>query len=87
MERNILNEATTWAWVTFLVSQCAPRNQTLADTIEVALLNTIISPASDVPMDVILDFKRKRRSELIAFWSAVDELYLGVINTSCYAAC
>lgn len=58
-----------------------PFNQESVKTIELRLLNTIISPAADVPMADVLEFKLKHRSELLAFRNAMDSIYLDVAES------
>jgi hypothetical protein len=50
--------------------------------IEFQLLNALPVPAADVPYADILEFKERRRSELLAFRAFLDELYLGVIDSN-----
>lgn len=51
-------------------------------TIEVELYKALPTPAENVCLDDILDFKEKRRSELQAFRTIMDELYLEIANSS-----
>lgn len=49
--------------------------------LEFQLLNALPVPAADVPYADILEFKERRRSELLAFRAFLDELYLEVIDS------
>jgi len=49
--------------------------------IEVELYQAIPVPLADVPMERILDFKERRRDELLRFRGVMDDLYLEVVRT------
>ncbi|PSU66018.1 DUF6236 family protein [Photobacterium phosphoreum] len=49
--------------------------------IEFDLYNSIPLPSSDVPLNDILEFKEKHKSELLAFRMLMDEMYLNIINS------
>lgn len=51
-------------------------------TIEIELYKTLPSPGNEVSFDDILTFKEKRRAELVAFRSLMDELYLQIIGSA-----
>ena len=50
--------------------------------IEVELYKAIPIPDKDVALDDILGFKERRKDELLAFRTLMDELYLGIIDSS-----
>ena len=60
-----------------LPSDVAP----LTRVIEVELYQSIPVPLADVPVEKILDFKERRRDELLRFRAVMDDLYLDVVRT------
>lgn len=50
-------------------------------SIEVDLTQTVLSPAEDVPIDRVLEFRRRREAELLQFRNAIDELYLEAVSS------
>lgn len=57
----------------------SPEGTVEARSIEVELYSAIPVPTRDVSYDDVLDFKRRRESELKSFRSAMDDLYQDVI--------
>jgi len=53
-----------------------------ARTIEVELYRALPTPGENVSLDDILNFKQKRRSELQAFRTVMDELYVEIADSS-----
>ena len=51
-------------------------------TIEIELYNALPTPTGDIPLQDILEFKLRRRDELLNFRSAMDGLYLDVVNAA-----
>lgn len=51
-------------------------------TIEVELYSAVPVPAADVPFEEILEFKQRRRDELLSFRSVMDELYQEVAKAA-----
>ena len=50
-------------------------------TAEVELYRVVPVPALEVPMDKVLEFKLRRRTALLEFRGAMDDLYLDVVNS------
>jgi len=53
-----------------------------ARVIEVELYEALPAPPDDVPLADILEFKKRRATELGALRAALDELYLDVVNSA-----
>jgi len=51
------------------------------DTIRVALANALPVPDGEVPIHEILEFKQRRKDELIELHNSIDELYFEVLNS------
>lgn len=51
-------------------------------TIEMELYSALPTPAGDTPLQDILEFKLRRQDELLNFRSAMDRLYLDVVNAA-----
>lgn len=51
-------------------------------TIEVELYNSLPVPSEQVTIPEILEFKDRRRDELLAFRIAMDNIYLGVVQSN-----
>lgn len=54
---------------------------TAARTIEVQLYRSVPVPAADVPLEAVLNLKRRRNAELLAYRGAIDDLYQEVIRS------
>lgn len=49
--------------------------------IEFDLYNSVPLPSTDVPLNDILEFKEKHKSEMLAFRMLMDEMYLSILNS------
>jgi hypothetical protein len=76
-------EPGCWALAQSRSSLLLPKEKSEeARTIEVELYNAIPVPLGVVPLEDILEFKERRKDELLHFRSAMDELYDEVINSN-----
>ena len=66
-----------WSIANSVLDQYIPRIHT-QKTVEVELVNSILSPGRNVPMDEIFQFKETRSPELLKFRDAMDKLYLDI---------
>nr|DAO88071.1 MAG TPA: hypothetical protein [Caudoviricetes sp.] len=58
-----------------------PENQSiLKENLQVELYNCLPVPTIDTPFETILDFKRRRNSELLAFRALLDNMYEDIIS-------
>ena len=58
-----------------------PENQSiLKENLQVELYNCLPVPTIDTPFETILDFKRRRNSELRAFRALLDNMYEDIIS-------
>ncbi|ALS73917.1 hypothetical protein AUC31_01030 [Planococcus rifietoensis] len=53
----------------------------MSRNIEVELYQSLPVPEKDVPLVDILEFKEKRKDELLEFRSLIDNLYLDIVNS------
>jgi len=51
------------------------------DAIRVALINALPVPDGEIPVHEILDFKQRRKDELIELHESIDELYFEILNS------
>jgi hypothetical protein len=58
------------------------KSSELISSIDVQLYSAIPVPVPDVPLDDVLYFKMKRRDELLALRSAMDDLYGHIIDSA-----
>lgn len=70
-----------WSIANSVLDQYIPTKPT-AKTVEVELVNGILSPGKNVPMEDIFEFKEARRPELLKFRNAMDNLYLDISSNA-----
>lgn len=52
-----------------------------ARTLQVELYRAVPVPVDSVPIEVVLDFRRRRSEELLAYRGAIDDLYLEIVRS------
>ena len=81
-EKLVRDKTVDWAIHQIGDSLALPTDfATQQDIIRVALANAMPVPDGEVPIHEILEFKHRRKDELIEMHNSIDELYFEVLNS------
>lgn len=78
---NSKGSGADWAIAQSAPSLILPGERDTRRAVEVDLARAVLSPSEDVPMEDVLDFKRRRRDELLKFRRAIDGFYLEAVSS------
>lgn len=84
LEKNNRNQGEIWSIGQNSSKLYLPEDKSIkANTVQLELYDCIPVPKEDTPFDDILDFKDKRRDELIEFRRAMDVMYDEILSSEC----
>lgn len=82
LNNNNLNKNERWTLGQGNLNLLLPKDEVeRKNTLILDLYNSLPIPATDVPLDDIINFKEKRRDELMEFRNSMDKIYLSIINS------
>lgn len=82
LKNNNLNKGEKWTLGQGNLNLLLPKAEVeRKNTLILDLYNSLPIPATDVPLDDIINFKEKRRDELMEFRNSMDKIYLSIINS------
>jgi len=81
-EKLVRDKTVDWVLHQIGDSLALPKDfATQQDIIRVALANALPVPDGEVPIHEILEFKHRRKDELIELHNSIDELYFEILNS------